>query len=238
MKSSRNPYAGYRYPGEIIAHAVWLYHRFCMSFRDVEDLLAERGITVSHETIRQWCLKFGRSYARSLRRWQGRPGDTWFLDEVFVTINGERRYLWRAVDQDGDVLDILVQKRRDKRAARRFFMKLLKGLRYVPRVIVTDKLGSYGAARKEVLPSVTHVQDRWRNNRAEVSHEVTRQRERQMRRFKSMRHAQCFLSSHGAINNLFRLCRHGLKAEHYRYLRGKAFAEWREVTRAQSLGEG
>ena len=106
MKSSRNPYAGYRYPGEVIAHAVWLYHRFCLSFRDVEDLLAERGITVSHETIRQWCLKFARSYARSLRRRQGRPGDTWFLDEVFVTINGERRYLWRALDQDGDGLDI------------------------------------------------------------------------------------------------------------------------------------
>ena len=152
------------------------------------------------ETIRQWCLKFGSSYARSLRRRQGRPGDTWFLDEVFVSINGERRYLWRAVDQDGDVLDILVRKRRNKRAAKRFFIKLLKGLRYVPRVIVTDKLGSYGAARREVPPSVRHVQDRWCNNRAEVSHQPTRQRERQMRWFKSMRHAQCFLSSHGAIN--------------------------------------
>ena len=130
----------------------------------------------------------------------------------------------------------LVQSRRDKRAAKRFFRKLLKGLRYVPRVLVSDKLGSYGAARREVLPSVRHVQDRWRNNRAEVSHEVTRHRERQMRRFKSMRHAQCFLASHGAINNLFRLCRHGLKAERYWYLRGKAFAEWREVTSAQSLG--
>ncbi len=190
MKSSRNPYAGYRYPGEVIAHAVWLYHRFCLSFRDVQDLLAERGITVSHEAIRQWCLKFGRSYARSLRRRQARPGDTWFLDEVFVSINGQHRYLWRAVDQDGDVLDILVQKRRNQRAAKRFFLKLPKGLRYVPRVIVTDKLGSYGAARRELLPSVKHVQDRWCNNRAEVSRQPTRQRERQMRRFKSMRHAQ------------------------------------------------
>jgi len=233
MKSSQNPYVGYRYPGEIIAHAVWLYYRFCLSFRDMEDLLAERGVTVSHETIRQWCLKFGRSYARSVRRRQGRPGDTWFLDEVFVAVNGERRYLWRAVDQDGDVLDILVQNRRDQRAAKRFFIKLLKGLRYVPRVIVTDKLGSYGAARREVLPSVRHVQDRWRNNRAEVSHEVTRQRERQMRRFKSMRHAQCFLSSHGAINNLFRLRRQGLKARHYRLLRERAFTEWNEVTGVQ-----
>jgi putative transposase len=131
------------------------------------------------------------------------------------------------------VLDILVQNRRDIRAARRFFLKLLRGLRYVPRVIVTDKLGSYGAARKEVSRSVTHVQDRWRNNRAEISHEVTRQRERQMRRFKSMRHAQGFLSSHGAINNLFRLCRHRLKARHYRLLRERAFTEWSEVAGVQ-----
>ena len=238
MESSRNLYAGYRYPGEVIAHAVWLYYRFCLSFRDVVDLLAERGITVSHESVRQWCLKFGRSYARTLRRRQARPGDTWFLDEVFITINGQQYYLWRAVDQDGDVLDILVQKRRDKRAAKRFFRKLLKGLRYAPRVIVTDKLRSYGAAGREVLPSVRHVHDRWRNNRAEVSHEVTRQRERQMRRFKSMRHAQSFLSSHGMINNLFRLCRHGIKAEHYRHLRSKAFTEWREVTGAESLCRG
>ena len=196
MKSSGNPYAGDRYPGEVIAHAVWLYHRFCLSFRDVQDLLAERGITVSHETIRQWRLKLGRSYARSLRRRQGRSGDTWFLDEVFISINGERRCLWRAVDQDGDVLDILVQKRRDKRAAKRFFLELLKGLRYVPHVIVTGKLGSYGAARREVLPSVKHVQARWRNNRAEVSHQPTRQRERQMRRCRLLRR------SSASANNL------------------------------------
>ena len=137
---------------------------------------------------------------------------------------------------DGDVLDILVQKRRNERAAKRFFLKLLKGLRYVPRVIVTDKLGAYGAARRELLPSVRHVQDRWCNNRAELSHQPTRQRERQMRRFKSMRHAQQFLSSHGAISNLFRLYRHGVKAAHYRYLRGKAFAKWREVTCARNEG--
>lgn len=120
---SKDLYAGDRYPGEVIAHAVWLYHRFCLSLRNVEDLLAERGVIVSYESIRQWCFKFGSAYARSLRRRQGRPGDTWFLDEVFVTINGERHYLWRAVDQDGDVLDILVQKRRDKRGAKRFFLK-------------------------------------------------------------------------------------------------------------------
>lgn len=177
----------------------------------------------------------GQSYARSLRRRQGRPGDTRFLDEVFVSINGERRYLWRAVDQDGDVLDILVQKRRNKRTARFFFRKLLKGLGYVPRLVVTDKLPSYSAARKEVPPSVTHSQDRWRNNRAEVSHEATRQREHQMRRFKSVRHAQRFLSRHGPINNLFRLRRQGLKARHYRLLRERAFNECSEATGVRSL---
>ena len=120
-------YRGYRFPPEIISHAVWLYHRFCLSYRDVEDLLAQRGITVSYEAIRLWCLKFGPEYARALKRRQGRLGDTWHLDEVFVTIQGQRQYLWRAVDQDGDVLDILVQRRRDTRAAKRFFRKLLKG---------------------------------------------------------------------------------------------------------------
>jgi putative transposase len=233
MKTSINPYAGYRYPPEIIAHTVWLYHRFCLSLRDVEELLAERGIEVTYETIRQWSYKFGQSFAKSLRRRQGRLGDTWFMDEVFVKIGGELRYLWRAVDQDGDVLDILVQKHRDKRAAKRFFRKLLKGLRYAPRKMVTDKLRSYGAARKEVLPSVMHDQGKRMNNRAEVSHQPTRQRERQMRKFKSMRHAQRFLSVHGPITNLFRLCHHGTKAKHYRILRDRAFATWREVTCVQ-----
>ncbi len=195
MNTPSNPYTGHRYPPEIIAHAVWVYHRFCLSFRDVEDLLAERGVIVSYESIRQWCLKFGEVFARSLRRRQGRLGDTWFMDEVFITIGGETHYLWRAVDQDGDVLDILVQKHRNKRAAKRFFRKLLKGQPYVPRTIVTDKLRSYGAARQELLPSVIHEQGKRMNNRAEVSHQPTRQRERQMRRFKSMRHAQRFLAS-------------------------------------------
>src|SRR5262245_35671159 len=149
-------YRGYRFPPEIIASAVGLYHRFCLSFRDVEELLAERGVTVSYEAVRQWCLKFGPTFSKQLRPRQGRPGDSWYLDEVFVTIRGERHYLWRAVDQEGDVLDILVQPHRDQRAAQRFFRKLLKGLHYVPRLIVTDRLGSYGAARRELLPSVGH----------------------------------------------------------------------------------
>jgi putative transposase len=151
-----NPYKNHRFPVEIISHAVWLYFRFCLSYRDVEELLFARGVTVTYETIRQWCRKFGQSYANQLRRRQPRPGDKWHLDEVFMTINGKRYYLWRAVDQDGHVLDILVQSRRNKKAAKKFFQKLLKGLAYVPRVIITDQLKSYGAAKRELLPSVEH----------------------------------------------------------------------------------
>ena len=148
---------------------------FYAEFRDVEEILAARGIVVSYEAIRQWCLTFSQQYTNQLRRRRGYLGDTWYMDEVFVTINGERYYLWRAVDQDGDVLDILVQKHRDKRAAKRFFRKLLNGMLYSPRVVVTDKLRSYGAAKNEVMPSVIHRQDRYQNNRAEFSHEPTRQ---------------------------------------------------------------
>ncbi len=167
MKSDTPSYRGYRFPPEIISHAVWLYHRFCVSFRDAEDLLAQRGITVSYEAIRLWCLKFGPEYARGLKRRQGRLGDTWHLDEVFITIQGERQYLWRAVDQDGDVIDILVQPRRDRKAAKRFFRKLLKGQGRVPGRLVTDKLRSYSAALRAVMPSVIHCTDQYENNRAE-----------------------------------------------------------------------
>ena len=154
MKRDAPSYHGYRFPPEIISHAVWLYHRFGVSFRDVEDLLAQRGITVSYEAIRLWCLTFGSAYARRLKRRQGRMDDTWYLDEVFVTIQGRRHYLWRAVDQDGDVIDILVQSRRDCRAATRFFRKLLKGQERQPGRLVTDKLSSYRAAHRAVMPSV------------------------------------------------------------------------------------
>ena len=223
-------YHGYRFPPEIISHAVWLYHRFCLSFRDVEDLLAERGVTVSYEAIRQWGQTFGRDYARSLRRRRGRLGDTWYLDELFVTIQGQRRYLWRAVDQDGDVIDILVQSRRDRRAATRFFRKLLKGQGREPRRLITDKLRSYAAAHRTVMPSVEHSTQQYENNRAEVSHQSTRQRERQMRHFKSATHAQRFLSVHGLVLNLFRLGRHLLRAAHYRLLRTRSLLVWQEVT--------
>src|SRR6516225_11567889 len=147
-------YNGHRYPAEIIAHCVWLYHRVPLSFREVEELMLVRGVIVTHETIRQWCAKFGPVYAAGLRRRQPRPGDKWHLDEVFLTINGAQRYLWRAVDQHGNVLDVLVQSRRNAVAAKKFFRRLLKGLRYVPRVIVTDKLASYQVAHRELMPSV------------------------------------------------------------------------------------
>jgi putative transposase len=160
MSTSPTPnlYKRHRFPAEIIRHCVWLYYRFSLSYRDVEELMVERGITVSHEAVRYWCGKFGQAYANALRRRCPRPGDKWHLDEVFLTINKERHYFWRAVDQGGNVLDILVQRRRDKHAAKKFFRKLLKGLTYVPRVIITDKLKSYGAAKREMLPGVEHRQ--------------------------------------------------------------------------------
>ena len=223
-------YRGYRFPGEIIARAVWLYHRFTLSFRDIEDLLAERGITVSYETIRQWCRRFGPDYARQIKKRMGPRGDRWFLDEVVVTIQGQRRYLWRAVDQDGDLIEILVQKRKDTQAAKRFFRKVLGSQARVPLEITTDKLRSYAAAKRELLPSVPHCQDRYANNRAEVSHEPTRQQERQMRGFRSDAQAQRFLSVHGQCNNLFRLGRHLLAARNYRMMRLAAFSIWSQVT--------
>ncbi len=230
MTSQLPSYHGYRFPREIISHAVWLYHRFGLSFRDAEDLLAQRAIIVTYETIRQWCRTFGPVYARTLRRRRGRMGDTWHLDELFVNIQGRQQYLWRAVDEDGDVLDILVQSRRNRRAAIRFFRKLLKRQGCVPRRLITDKLRSYSAARHTVMPSVVHCTDQYANNRAEVSHQPTRQRERQMRRFKSAAQTQRFLSVHGPVQNLFRVGRHLLRAVHHRLLRTQAFGVWREVT--------
>ncbi len=226
-------YKGHRYPAEIIAHAVWLYFRFALSYRDVEELLAERGVVVTYETVRQWCRKFGQTYANALRRRRPRPGDKWHLDEVFITINGEQHYLWRAVDQDGNVLDILVQSRRNKAAAKKFFRKLLKGCQDVPRVPITDKLGSYEAAHKDVMPSVEHRKHKRLNNRAENSHQPTRQRERTMRCFKSPGQAQRFLSACGPIRDHFCPRRHRLRAEEYRWERAQRFQVWTEVTGLQ-----
>ena len=229
MRTSVSLYHRRRFPAEIISHSVWLYFRFALSFRDVEEMLAMRGVALSYETIREWCLKFGQIYANDLRRKSFRPGDQWHLDEVFLKIDGRIHYLWRAVDQNGDVLDILVQSKRDKRAAKKFFRKLLKKLRYVPRVIITDKLRSYGAAKAEVLPSVEHLQQKYKNNRAENSHRPTRLRERVMGRFKSSGHAQRFLSVFGIISSHFRVGRHLFTARGYKELMMSRFALWDEA---------
>ncbi len=195
----------------------------------MEELLVERGITVTYETVRQWCQKFGPAYARKLKKRQGRLGDTWHIDEVFVTIQGQRQYLWRAVDQDGATIDILVQPRRDKQAAVRFLRRLLQGQRGEPRWLITDQLRSYDGAHREVMPTVEHLNTVYANNRVEVSHQPTRQQEYHMRSFSSARQAQRFLTLHGLTQNLFRLGRHLMQGVNYRLLRTQAFRVWREA---------
>lgn len=224
-----NTYKRHRFHPSIISYAVWVYYRFNLSFRDVADLLAERGITVSYESIRLWCAKFGATYANRLRRKHRGFGDTFYLDEVFIKINGKQHYLWRAVDQDSEVVDVYVQNRRDGAAARRFFKRLLRKSGGQPRTIVTDKLASYRVAHRELMPSVHHDTTQYANNKAERSHEATRFRERGMRRFKSAVHAQQFLSIHSEVRNLFNLGRHLVNANHYRHDREVAFAAWAEA---------
>jgi putative transposase len=221
-----NAYKRHRFPSDIISYAVWLYCRFNLSHRDIEDLLAERGITVSRESIRLWCIKFGAVFARRLKRKHRGDGDTFYIDEVFVRINGKQHYLWRAVDQDGEVVDVYLQVRRDGAAAKRFFKRLLRSHGSEPRKIVTDKLRSYGVAHRELMPDVVHSAEQYENNRVEQSHETTRMRERGMRRFKSVTQAQRFVTAHAAVANLFNLGRHLVRAEHYRDLRASAFREW------------
>ena len=189
-------------------------------------MLAERGITVSYESIRQWCNKFGTKYAGRLKKRHQGCGDTFFIDEVFVKIDGKQHYLWRAVDQDGEVVDVFLQRRRDGKAAKHFFKRLLKAHQNEPRKIVTDKLGSYGVAHREVIPDTIHDTSQYANNRAELSHQPTRVRERGMRRFKSMQQAQRFLTVHAAVYNLFNLGRHLVSAKNYRLFRLRAFAFW------------
>ena len=216
-------YAGYRFPPVIIQQAVWLYARFTLSFRDVEDLLAERGIMVSYETVRRWVRYFGPTIAADLRR--RRP-------EVFIRIDGRLVYLWRAVDAEGEVLDVVVQSKRDKRAALKLLRKLLKKMAFVPDKLVTDDLRSYGAAARELGLSRRHERGRWRNNRAENSHQPTRRRERKMQGFKSAGSAQRFLSVHAATYNTFNVQRHLISAKTHRAFRASAMQTWREVTAA------
>jgi putative transposase len=225
-----NIYKRYRFPSEIIQYTVWLYYRFNLSHRDIEDLLAERGINVSYEAIRLWCIRFGPKFAARLKKKHQGYGDTFFIDEVFIKIDGKQHYLWRAVDQDGEVVDVFLQKRRDGAAAKRFLKRILKKHHDEPRKIVTDKLRSYGVAHRELIPDTIHDTSQYANNRAELSHQPTRVRERGMRRFKSVGQAQRFLGVHSAVYNLFNLGRHQISARHYRLFRMRAFASWKSAT--------
>ncbi|NHE67796.1 IS6 family transposase [Rhodococcus sp. D-46] len=227
-------YKGFRFPREIISHCVWLYHRFTLSFREVALLMAARGIKVTYETIRTWCARFGPEYARRLRRRQPQTGDKWHLDEVFVKIGGVRKYLWRAVDQDGNVLDILIHGKRDGSAATRFFRKLLKKQGRRTRVLVTDKLASYQVAHRETMSTSEHRQNKYSNNRCENSHQPTRQRERAMKGFRTVVAAQRFLASFSRISPHLRPPRHRMTATDHRTELAARVQMWDQVTE-QSL---
>src|SRR3954465_7998074 len=220
-------YRGYRFPPALIQHAVWLYLRFTLSYRDVEELLAERGLDLTYETVRRWVLKFGPTFARNLRRLRPRPTGTWRLDEMVISIQGRRMYLWRAVDSEGEVLDLLTQSKRDTKAALRLMRKLLKKRGFAPDELVTDQLGSYGAARRELRLSCHHEQGLRKNNRAENSHQPVRRRERKQQRFKSARSAQRFLSMHATVHNTFNLDRHLISRRTFRAFRAEAAGQWR-----------
>ena len=225
-------YAGRRFPPEIIQQAIWLYLRFTLSLRDVEDLLAERGVTVSYETVRRWVNHFGPMVAAELRKRRPKPHTTWHLDEVYLKIDGRMLYLWRAVDAEGEVLDVLVQPKRNKHAALKLMRRLLKKYVFVPERLITDDLRSYGAAAHDLGIDSRHERGRWKNNRAENSHQPTRRRERKMQRFKSAGSAQKFLSSHVAVYNTFNVQRHLTSAQTHRTLRAVAMSTWREAVAA------
>ena len=230
MKPPPDPHYRHRFPAEIISHAVWLYHVFSLSLRDVELLLAERGVVASYETIRRWCKKFGQTFAGRLRRRRPRPGDKWHIDEVFIRIQGVQHYLWRAVDQDGVVLDILVQPRRDAKAAKRFFRRLLKGLPYVPRVIVTDKLRSYGVAQRQAASKCrTSTKPIPEQSRRELTSSDTPSRAPDAT-IQIARAGQDFLSAHAFIYGHFHPRRHLLAASAYRAIRTEAFNIWQQET--------
>jgi putative transposase len=234
MKQVRDPlYRRHRFSAEIIGYTVWLYFRFPLSLRMVEEILAARGIDVSHETVRHWAEKFGREYSNRIRRRAPVRGDKWHLDEIVITMRGEKHWLWRAVDQDGFVLDVLVQGRRDRSAARRLMRKLLKKSKRPPRVMITDKLKSYGAARKDMGLKIEHRPHKGLNNRAENSHLPTRRRERIMKRFKSPRQVQKFFSIHDQVANLFHFPRNRLSATAHRNAGVAAFTAWGEITTAR-----
>jgi len=222
-------YKRHRFPPEIIAHAVWLYFRFPLSLRLVEEMLLERGVLVSYETVRRWALKFGPAYARRLRRKTPSRRDVWHLDEVVITIAGKTHWLWRAVDQDGYVLDEIVQTRRNTKAAKRLLTRLLKKQGCPPRRMITDKLGSYAAARRQIMPAVEHRSHKGLNNRAENSHLPLRRRERTMQGFRSPGGLQRFASIFSAVRNLFVPSRFHRSALATHLHRLNAMAEWKSA---------
>jgi len=229
LKSSHHlRYARYRLPAEVIGHVVWLYFRF-PSLRVVEEMLATRGILVSHEAVRQWALKFGQSSANEIHRRLPDAGDKWHLDEVIISIADRKHWLWRAVDQHGVVRDILVQSSRCTTAAKRLLRKLLKKLGIAPRVMITRKRASYGAAKRIVMSSVEHRQHKGLNNRAENSHQLTRQRNRVMKCYESARQARCFLSVHEQVANLFQRPANSTATDR-RQTRARASTAWANVT--------
>ena len=232
MKSSSISYKRHRFPPQIIAHAVWLYVRFNLSLREVEEMLLQRGIDASYETVRRWVIKFGPRIARKLRRRQGRPGDIWHLDEVAVRISGRKYWLWRAVDQHGVVLDEILEPKRDKRAAKRLLRRLIKSLGFIPKRIITDKLRSYGAAKREVAPGLKHWSHKGLNNRAENSHLPFRKRERAMQGYRSPGGLQRFVATHSAIRNCFSVPARRRSALTIRYHRLEAFDTWNAATQA------
>lgn len=229
MPIPRNLFRNHRFPTEIIQYSIWLYFVFPLSFGDVELLLHQRGINVSHEAIRCWCYKFGPHYAQRIRRKRRPATDKWHLDAVFVTINGQRYYLWRTVDSEGMVLDILMQTRRNAKAAKRFFEGVLGKTTSSPRVIVTDRLRSYNVISRQLLPAVEHRRSKYLNNRAENSHQPTRRRERRMQRFKSPQPAQTFLSIFDILHYYFHPKKHHLSADTYRDQLDTCFQTWDSI---------
>jgi putative transposase len=218
------------FPPDIIRHAVWLYVRFTPSYRDVEDLLAERGLTISNESIRRWVLKFGPMIAKNLRTIRPKAHTRWHLDEMVVSLSGKQMYMWRAVDGEGEVLEILVQPQRDKAAALRLIRKLLRREGFVPTVIITDKLRPNGAALRDIGFSGSHEQGLRANNRAENSHQPVRRRERKMQGFKSAKSAQRFVSVHAAVYNTFNVQRHLISRRTHRQFRIAAHNSWSDAT--------
>jgi putative transposase len=216
----------HRFSSKVISHAIWLYARFTLSYRDVEDLLAERGLDVSYETIRRWFRKFGTSIASNLRKSRPVPSDYWHLDEMVIMIRGKRHWLWRAVDNDGEVLDFLVQPKRNAKAALKLMRKLLKRQGFAPTRIVTDKLRSYHVAFKKLGLKAEHIDNKRENNRAENSHQPVRRHERKMQKFKSPGSAQRFINVQSATYNTFYLQRHLINRSILKQNRHEAMRVW------------